>query len=89
MSSVLDSDVVYNALLQFMSDSKTHLTRDIEKGVADLMQLDEKTRTSTHAGNRTKLGYKLAWARTRAKKAGLIERVGPSLWRMNTPKVSG
>lgn len=89
MSSVLDSEVVYNALLQFMSDSEVHLTSDIEKGVADLMQLDEKTRTITHSGNRTKLGYKLAWARTRAKKAGLIERVGPLLWRMNTPKISG
>jgi restriction system protein len=83
----LDREVIYKALLQLLGDSKTYLTRDIENGVADLIQLDEETRTSIHSGSRTKLGYKLAWARTRAKKEGLIERVGPSLWRMSNPRI--
>lgn len=81
MAEDLDSDSIYAALLRFMNDGDAHLTSEIERGVADLLQLDPELRTRVHSGNRTSLGYKLAWARTRAKKSGLLERIGPSLWR--------
>jgi restriction system protein len=32
------------------------------------------------SGNRTEVEYRLAWARTRASKLGLIHRSGPSTW---------
>jgi len=32
------------------------------------------------SGNRSEIEYRLAWARTRASKKGLIHRNGPSSW---------
>jgi hypothetical protein len=34
-----------------------------------------------HKGKRTMLGYKLAWARTAARKEGLIESPRSSVWK--------
>jgi len=36
------------------------------------------------SGNRTEIEYRLAWARTRASKKGLIHRNGPSSWALTT-----
>jgi restriction system protein len=36
--------------------------------------------TAIRSGQRTELEYRLAWARTSAKRKGLIERNGPSSW---------
>lgn len=38
------------------------------------------------AGNRSEIEYRLAWARTRASKEGLIHRSGPSTWSLGTNK---
>ena len=35
-----------------------------------------------HSGKRTKLEYKLAWARTMAKQKGLISPAGKCRWRL-------
>ena len=32
------------------------------------------------SGNRSEVEYRLAWARTRLRKQGLINRIGPSTW---------
>jgi restriction system protein len=36
------------------------------------------------SGNRSEIEYRLAWARTRASKKGLIHRNGPSSWALTT-----
>jgi restriction system protein len=38
------------------------------------------------SGNRTEIEYRLAWARTRASKLGLIHRSGPSTWSLGAAK---
>jgi len=44
------------------------------------LALTESQVTAIRSGNRTELDYRLAWARTAARKSGLIERRGPSNW---------
>ena len=36
--------------------------------------------STIHAGNRTEIEYRLAWARTIAKKKNLIKSAGPKQW---------
>lgn len=36
------------------------------------------------SGNRSEVEYRLAWARTRASKKGLIHRSGPSQWSLGS-----
>jgi len=38
------------------------------------------------SGNRSEIEYRLAWARTRASKKGLIHRNGPSSWSLTAKK---
>jgi len=38
------------------------------------------------SGNRSEIEYRLAWARTRASKQGLIYRNGPSSWSLTAKK---
>jgi len=38
------------------------------------------------AGNRSEIEYRLAWARTRASKKGLIYRISPSNWSLGSNK---
>lgn len=36
------------------------------------------------SGNRSEVEYRLAWARTRASKKGMIHRSGPSQWSLGS-----
>lgn len=36
------------------------------------------------SGNRSEVEYRLAWARTRARKQGHIHRIGPSTWALGS-----
>jgi len=56
--------------------------RDIETGVANHLLLSAELTTRVQKGKRKILGYKLAWARTKCKKDGLIVSAGPSVWRL-------
>lgn len=40
-------------------------------------------------GKRTEFAYRLAWARTRLRNEGLIERAGSKLWKLTTNPASG
>lgn len=44
------------------------------------LKLSSEQTSAVRSGNRTELEYRLAWARTAARKRGLIERSGPSSW---------
>ena len=47
--------------------------------VKDLKLSPEQTKIM-RSGNRTEIEYRLAWARTRMRKKGLINRHSPSVW---------
>lgn len=45
---------------------------DVERAVADLLNLTPEERKEVHKGNKTKLSYHVAWARFYLKKKGLL-----------------
>lgn len=51
-----------------------------EEKVADLLKLSDEEIGEIHRGNRTKLSYNLAWARTYLKKYGLIDNSSKGIW---------
>lgn len=60
---------------------------EIREAVAAELQLTAEDLAVLHnpaKGKRTEVEYRLAWARTRLKNAGLIERVRPQVWRLSS-----
>jgi restriction system protein len=51
-----------------------------EDKVAELLKLSEDEVAEVHRGNRTKLSYRLAWARNYLKRAGLLENSARGVW---------
>lgn len=59
---------------------------ELEEDVAQLMKLTDEQRAVEHgSGNRTYFEYRLAWARTYLKKAGVIDNSERGVWQL-TPK---
>jgi hypothetical protein len=54
--------------------------KEIEDKVAELMDLSTMDILELHRGNRTKLGYRLAWCRNYLKRVGLLEKKGRAYW---------
>lgn len=57
----------------------------LERGVAQQLRLSTEALEQLHAperGSRTEFSYRLAWAKTRLKAKGLIERTGTKSWRL-------
>ena len=54
--------------------------QEIEDAVANLLNLSERDANQVHRGNRTKLGYRLAWARNYLKRYGLLENSSRGVW---------
>ena len=75
--------VIIEAMLNALKENKEgmHII-EIETEVAKLLSLTKSQMEIVHKGKRTLLGYKLAWARTSAKKQGLIESPKNSVWRV-------
>lgn len=76
--------VILDAMLKVLSNSKegVHIS-EIESQVAELLSLSKSQLEQMHKGRRTMLGYKLAWARSAAKKQGLIESPTHSVWKLS------
>lgn len=51
-----------------------------ERVVAELLQLTEKEVSEIHRGNRTKLSYRLAWARNYLKRFGALDNSARGVW---------
>ncbi|MBN8761575.1 MAG: restriction endonuclease [Thiobacillus sp. 65-69] len=51
-----------------------------EDEVASRLKLSEKDLAEIHRGNRTKFGYRLAWARNYLKRFGLIDNSSRGVW---------
>jgi restriction system protein len=58
-----------------------------EETVAEILRLTEKEIAEIHRGTRTKLSYRLAWARNYLKRFGLLENSSRSVWSL-TPEGS-
>jgi hypothetical protein len=54
--------------------------KEIDERVANYLSLTEEERSEIHKGYRTKLAYRLAWARYYLKKAGLLKTSGRGIW---------
>ena len=60
---------------------------EIERRVAEALGVSAEDLAIPHdprAGARTEFAYRMAWARTRARQAGLVENVGPKLWALTS-----
>jgi hypothetical protein len=56
--------------------------KEIEAKVAELLNLSDEDVQEVHRGNRTKLGYRLAWSRNYLKRTGLLSKAGRAYWRL-------
>jgi hypothetical protein len=63
----------------FPNQSFTNL--EIEKFVIQELEISEAAQIIPREKSRTELQYRLAWARTKAKGAGLIVRDGTKSWK--------
>lgn len=53
---------------------------ELEVKAAELLKLSEKDLSIIHKGNRTEFSYRLAWARTYLKNAGLVDNSERGVW---------
>jgi restriction system protein len=84
--SVPKYDELFNPLLQALRElGSSASVAELEDRVASLLKLSEEDVTTIHKGNRTRLSYNLAWARTYLKKFGLIENSSRGVWSL-TPE---
>ena len=79
-------DDLFNPLLTVMHKLGGSATvEEIEQGVIKLLSLKESEISEIHRGTRTKLEYRLAWARTYLKKYGIMQNSEHGVWVL-TPK---
>ena len=84
--SVPKYDELFNPLLRALRElGSSASVAELEDRVASLLQLSEEDVTTIHKGNRTRLSYNLAWARTYLKKFGLVDNSSRGVWSL-TPK---
>lgn len=71
--------IVVMALEQSGGEASNEAIREF---VIKYLELTSYEVEEIHSGKRTKLEYKLAWARTIAKQKGLISSNGKSIWKV-------
>lgn len=85
---------LFNPLLKAMHNlGGSASISEQEDEVATILGLSEKEVSEIHRGNRTKLSYRLAWARNYLKRYGLINNSTRGVWALtaegrNTPSVN-
>lgn len=78
-SAELESAVV--RALESQGGSSTNT--EIYQWVISNLNISQSQQEIMRSGNRSEIEYRLAWARTRASKKGLIRRNGPSSWSLS------
>lgn len=74
-------DDLFNPLLQALHElGGSASVSEQEIKVAEILKLTEDEINEIHRGNRTKLAYRLAWARNYLKRFGLIENSARGVW---------
>ena len=84
MTSLLPTSVqLADSLLKVLSRNPEGLTvREIDAAVMQDLGISAELASQIRSGNRTEFQYRMAWCRTKAKKATLIERTGPGTWKV-------
>jgi restriction system protein len=78
-------DNLFNPLLRAIRDlGGSASIPEQERVVAELLSLSDKETSEIHRGNRTKLSYRLAWARNYLKRFGLLENSERGIWSLTT-----
>src|SRR5205823_10214847 len=74
-------DGLFNPLLRAMRElGGSASVAEQEDQVAQLLNLSEEEASEIHRGNRSKLSYRLAWARNYLKRTGLLENSAHGVW---------
>src|SRR5947207_9609553 len=74
-------DGLFNPLLRAIRElGGSASVAEQEDKVAQLLNLSDQEASEIHRGNRTKLSYRLAWARNYLKRAGLLENSARGVW---------
>src|SRR5437773_4468925 len=74
-------DGLFNPLLSAIRElGGSASVAEQEDKVAELLKLSDEEASEIHRGNRTKLSYRLAWARNYLKRAGLLENSARGVW---------
>src|SRR5438876_7406006 len=74
-------DGLFNPLLRAMRElGGSASVAEQEDKVTQLLNLSEQEASEIHRGNRSKLSYRLAWARNYLKRAGLLENSARGVW---------
>lgn len=72
---------LFNPLLQVIRElGGSASIAEQEEKVADILHISDEEIDEIHAGNRTKLNYRLAWSRHYLKKFGLLENSTRGVW---------
>src|SRR4051794_3337759 len=74
-------DKLFNPLLEAMRQlGGAASVAEQEDKVAEVLKLSDADASEIHRGNRTKLSYRLAWARNYLKRGGLLENSARGVW---------
>jgi restriction endonuclease Mrr len=84
MTSLLPTSLqLADSLLKVLARNPEGLTvREIDAAVMQDLGISSELASQIRSGNRTEFQYRMAWCRTKAKKATLIERTGPGTWKV-------
>jgi restriction system protein len=78
-------DCLFNPLLKALHElGGSASIPEMEDKVAEILNLTEQEVNEIHRGNRTKLSYRLAWARTYLKNYGLINNSEIGIWSLTS-----
>ena len=77
-----NADLASTVVMALKQSGGENSNEVIRKFVIQHLELSSKESAEIHSVNRTKLEYKLAWARTIAKQRGLISAAGNSKWKL-------
>jgi restriction endonuclease Mrr len=82
-SKMPTSNELTTTLLKVLAEHPNGLTvRELDQAVIKSLDLSSEITSKIRSGNRTEIQYRLAWCRTKAKKAKLIDRNSPSSWKL-------
>jgi len=78
-------DDLFNPLLRALHElGGSASISETEDKVAEILTLSDDDLNEIHGGNRTKLSYRLAWARNYLKRYGLLENSARGVWSLTS-----
>lgn len=84
MESLPRTHELLKPLLQVLKGAGVLTNNEIEERVVEILSIPKEMREVIHAGTRSELNYRLAWARTLAKSEGYVTNSGRSKWRITS-----